>query len=74
MIPSKPIGTEAEYLAALARLETIFQARLNTPEGDELEQLATLIEEYEAAEFPIGPPTALEAANFRREQIIPIDL
>lgn len=69
MISPKPIETETEYLAVLAHLETIFQALPNTTEGDELELLAIRVEEYEAAEFPIEAPTALEAANFRHEQM-----
>ncbi|MDZ4859577.1 MAG: transcriptional regulator [Candidatus Hydrogenedentes bacterium] len=52
------IKTEAEHVAALARLDAIFDAELDTPEGDELEFLVMLIETYEDKEFPIDIPSA----------------
>jgi antitoxin component HigA of HigAB toxin-antitoxin module len=44
---TKPIRTEKDYEAALARLEAIFDAEPGTPEGDELEILASLVQTYE---------------------------
>jgi HTH-type transcriptional regulator/antitoxin HigA len=41
------IKTKDEYQEALERLEVIFDARRNTPEGDELELLSKLIDNYE---------------------------
>lgn len=52
----KTIETDAQYREALKRLEIIFDANLNTPEGNELEILGGLIEAYENIHFPIGPP------------------
>jgi len=52
----KLIKTEADYQDALKRLEIIFDAELNTPEGDELEILGGLISNYENAnlrDFPL---------------------
>ena len=43
----KPIKTEADYEAALREVEHLFDSSPNTPEGDRLEVLATLIEAYE---------------------------
>ena len=43
----KLIKTEKEYQAALLRLEKIFDAKLGSKEGRELEILAHLIEKYE---------------------------
>ncbi len=65
----KIIKTEAEYEVMLARIEEIFDARLNTPEGDELELLTLLVERYEETEFPIDLPTPIEAIRFRMEQM-----
>ena len=49
----KPIKTEQDYNQALERLEIIFDAKPNTKEGEELEVLSNLIEEYENKNFPI---------------------
>ncbi|HEY8033819.1 MAG TPA: hypothetical protein VIF02_15970 [Methylocella sp.] len=51
-------------------------AEVGTPEGDELDVLADLIELYEARHVPMGYPTALEALRFRMEQanLAPRDL
>lgn len=65
----KIIKTEAEYQDTLARIEEIFEARPNTPEGDELELLTLLVEHYEETKFPIEAPSAVEAIRFRMEQM-----
>jgi HTH-type transcriptional regulator/antitoxin HigA len=49
----EPIKTEQDYQNALKRLETIFDALPNSIEGDELEVLGTLIDDYEKTHFPI---------------------
>jgi HTH-type transcriptional regulator/antitoxin HigA len=64
----KVIKTEAEHRAALARIEELFQARPGTPEGDELELLVMLVEQFEKVAFPIGLPTPVAAIKFRMEQ------
>lgn len=51
----KLIKNESDHEAALKRIEEIFHARLGTPEGDELDQLVTLVELYETKAFPIEP-------------------
>jgi HTH-type transcriptional regulator/antitoxin HigA len=65
----KPIKTSKDYKIALERLEAIFDAQPNTPEGDELEVLGILIANYEEAHFPIGFPDPIEALKFRMEQL-----
>ncbi len=46
--------SESDYKAALKRIEYLFDAaEPNTPEGDELERLAALVEGYEDKHFPI---------------------
>lgn len=65
----KPIKTEKDYNQALERLETIFDAKLGSPEGDELEVLGILIDQYENVHFPIGLPDPIEAIKFRMEQM-----
>ena len=43
----KPIGTKADYRAALKAVESLMTAKARTPEGDRLDVLVTLIEVYE---------------------------
>ena len=43
----KPIKSEADYSAALELVDTLIDADPDTPEGDRLDILATLIEVYE---------------------------
>lgn len=65
----KPIKTEQDYFEALERLEVIFYALPGTNEGDELEILGILLEEYENKHFPIKLPDPIEAKKFRMEQL-----
>ena len=65
----KPIKTEYDYNQALERLEIIFDAKNGTSEGDELEVLGILIDQYENEHFPIGLPDPIEAIKYRMEQM-----
>jgi HTH-type transcriptional regulator/antitoxin HigA len=65
----KPIKTEQDYEAAMKRLETIFDAQPGTANGDELEILSVLIDNYEHTNFPIDLPDPIEAIKFRMEQM-----
>ncbi|MEN2435991.1 helix-turn-helix domain-containing protein [Weeksellaceae bacterium A-14] len=65
----KPIKTENDYNQALERLEQIFDSKPGTKEGDELEILGILIENYENEFFPIDLPDPIEAIKFRMEQL-----
>jgi HTH-type transcriptional regulator / antitoxin HigA len=64
----RAIRTEADYTAALARIDALMDAELGTPEGEELDVLTDLIELYEARHVPMGYRTALGALQFRMEQ------
>jgi HTH-type transcriptional regulator/antitoxin HigA len=64
----KIIKTEAEYRAALARIERIFDAKPGSAKGDELELLLLLVETFEASAYPIDPPDPITALRFRMEQ------
>ena len=65
----KPIRTEVDYQNALIRLETIFDSKQGSKNGDELEILGVLIEHYENEHFPIGLPSPVDAIKFRMEQL-----
>lgn len=64
----KPIKTDADYRAALKEVETLMMAEPNTPEGEKLDVLVTLIEAYERKYFPLDLPDPVEAIKFEMEQ------
>ncbi len=63
----RPIKTETDYQAALKDVEYLFDAAPNTPEGDRLEVLATLVEAYEEQYYPIPLPDPVEAILYYME-------
>jgi len=65
---AKVIKTDLEYNAALARIEKLMDAKLNTRQGDELELLSLLVHDYEEKVFLIAKPDPLAAIRFRMEQ------
>ena len=67
-MPTKPIRTVDAYDAALARVDSLMDAKLGTAEGDELDLLTILIEAYEQEHFPIEAPDPVAAILFRMEQ------
>jgi HTH-type transcriptional regulator/antitoxin HigA len=65
---AKIIRTEADYEAALARIEELMDAPAGTPEGEELDLLSLLVWNYEQEHYPIGSPAPLEAIEFFMDQ------
>lgn len=65
----KVIKTEKDYQKALKRLETIFDSKKGSKNGDELELLSLLIDNFEKEKFPIDLPDPIEAIKFRMEQL-----
>lgn len=65
----KPIKTEQDYQEALARIEELWGSAKDTPSGDELDLLCTLVEAYEMVHYPIAPPDPIDAILFRMEQM-----
>ena len=57
----KPIKTEADYEVALERIDALFDVKPNTPKGDELEILITLVSAYEDEHYKIDAPDPVEA-------------
>jgi len=49
----KPIRTETDYQQALSRVESLMDAEPNSEAFDELEVLATLVENYEMKHYAI---------------------
>lgn len=64
----KPIKTNEDHKVALGRIEQLWEAKVNTPEGDELEVLATLVNAFEEVHFPITPANPIDAIKFRMQQ------
>ena len=64
----KPVRTEEEYEAALARIEELMDAEPGSPEGEELDVLVDLVEFYESKQVPMGYPDPLAAIEFRMQQ------
>ncbi|PTQ79621.1 hypothetical protein C8R28_104710 [Nitrosomonas ureae] len=57
----KPIKTDADYREALKEVESLMTAEFNTPEGEKLDVLVTLIEAYERKHFPLDLSEPVEA-------------
>ncbi|MGH7793898.1 MAG: ImmA/IrrE family metallo-endopeptidase [Candidatus Binatia bacterium] len=64
----RAIRSEADYEAALTRINDLMDAEAGTPEGEELDVLTDLVELYEAKHVPMGFPSPLGAIRFRMEQ------
>ncbi|MCX5731212.1 MAG: ImmA/IrrE family metallo-endopeptidase [Deltaproteobacteria bacterium] len=72
----KPIRSDADHAAALARIDALMGSDPGTPEGDELDVLVDLVEHHEAKTFPVRHPSPIEAIRFRMDQagLAPRDL
>jgi HTH-type transcriptional regulator / antitoxin HigA len=64
----KPIRTETDYYTALKEIESLMMAELDSPEGEKLDVLVTLVESYEAKHFPLDLPDPIEAIKFEMER------
>jgi len=67
-IQVRPIRTEQDHDAAVARIEELMSARAGSAKGDELDVLATLVTAYEAKHHVIDAPDPVTAIEFRMEQ------
>ncbi len=63
----KAIRTEEDYRVALKEIEELFDAEPNTPGGDRLEALVTLVEAYEAQHYAIPLPDPIAAMEYYLE-------
>ena len=64
----KPIKTDADYRSALKEIGMLMMAELDTPEGEKLDVLVTLVEAYEQKHYPLDLPDPVEAIKFEMEQ------
>ena len=63
----KPLKTETDYEAALARISELMDAKPDSKEGDELEVLSVLVEKYETIHHAIDAPDPVQAIRFQME-------
>lgn len=64
----KPVKTDADYRVALKEIETLMMAEPDSPEGEKLDVLVTLVEAYEAKHYPLDFPDPVEAIKFEMER------
>lgn len=64
----KPLKTEKDYDDALARINKLMDATPDSKEGDELEILSLLVENYETVNHAINTPDPIQAIHFQMEQ------
>ncbi len=67
-IQVRPIRTEEDHDAAVARITELMGSAAGTPEQDELDVLATLVDAWESKNHPIDLPDPIAAIQFRMEQ------
>lgn len=63
----KPIKTRKDHAATLKRIEALMNAKANSPEGDELDVLVTLVQVFEAKHDAIDAPDPIAAIHHRME-------
>ena len=64
----RSIRNDTDHVAALARIEDLWNAEPGTPEEDELDVLTVLVSDYEDKHWPILPPDPVEAIKFHMDQ------
>lgn len=71
-----PLKTRQDYRRALEEIEGLMRAKRNTPEGDRLDILVTLVEAWEQRHYPLDLPDPIEAIKYHMEQngLAPRDL
>ncbi|WP_063996917.1 helix-turn-helix domain-containing protein [Bradyrhizobium sp.] len=63
-----PIKSNRDYRRVLKEIETLMSARRNTPEGDRLDVLVTLVEAWERKHYRLDLPDPVEAIKYHMEQ------
>jgi len=64
----RPIKTDVDYRAALKEIEALMSAAPDSPEGERLDVLVTLVEAYENKQYPMDLPDPVEAIKFEMER------
>jgi len=71
-----PIKSQRDYRRLLKEIEGLMTAKRNTPEGDRLDVLVTLVEAWERKHYPLDLPDPVEAIKYHMDQsgLLPRDL
>ena len=71
-----PIKTQRDYRRALKEIQGLMTAKRDSPEGDRLDVLVTLVEAWESQHYPLDLPDPVEAIKYCMEQkgLAPRDL
>ncbi len=64
----KPIKSDRDYRRALREIDALMDSRANTPDGDRLDVLTTLVEAWEEKHHRIDAPDPVEAIRFAMDQ------
>ena len=64
----RPIKTERDYRRVMKEIDTLMDAKADTPAGDRLDVLVTLAEAWEEKHYPIEAPDPIAAIQFAMEQ------
>jgi HTH-type transcriptional regulator/antitoxin HigA len=67
-LDTRPTKTPRDYRRILMEIEGLMNAKRNTPEGDRLDVLVTLVEAWETKHYPLDLPDAVEAIKRHMEQ------
>lgn len=65
----RPVKTESDYEVALEQIDRLWGSLEGTENGDRLDVLLVLVENYESKHHPIDPPDPIEAIKFRMDQM-----
>jgi HTH-type transcriptional regulator / antitoxin HigA len=63
-----PIKSHRDHRRVLREIEGLMKARRNTPEGDRLDVLVTLVEAWERKHYRLDLPDPVEAIRYHMEQ------
>lgn len=63
-----PIKSQRDYRKVLKEIEGLMSAKRNTPEGDRLDVLVTLVEAWEWKHYPMDLPDPVEAIKYHMDQ------
>ena len=66
----KAIRTSSDYRDTLREVSALvdLDPDRDSPEGERLEVIGTLVQAYEAEHYPVDPPDPIEAIRFRMDQ------
>ncbi len=62
-----PLKTKRDYRRALQEIEGLMTAEHNTPDGDRLEVLTSLVEAWEARHYPLDLPGPVATLRYHMQ-------